>query len=133
MTRMSSDFQDSAPSAPTGPGRRRLRDAQDIQGRRRRYTTIALTVVLFVLLVNSIVGDNGYFTTVRVRAEQQALEGKVAALRLENQRLQEESRRLLTDPSALDELARRTLGFVRPGETLVILHDPAPAPAAPAK
>ncbi len=136
---MSSDLSEqpeTVPAGPIGQGRRRLRDVQEIRARRRRYLQTALSLALFVLLINSIVGDNGYLATVRVRAEQSALEAQVAALRFENQRLQQESRRLVTDPAAVEEAAREMLGFVRPGETLVVLHDPqaasTQAPAAPA-
>ena len=136
MPRMSSDLSEqpeTVPAGPIGQGRRRLRDAQEVRGRRRRYLQMALSIALFVLLINSIVGENGYLATVRARAEQSVLEAQVAALRFENQRLQHESRRLLSDPTAIEEAARGMLGFVRPGETLVVLHDPQPAPAqAPA-
>lgn len=121
------EFQETAPPAPLGQGRRRLRDVQENRARRRRYLQMALSVALFVLLINSIVGENGYLATLRARSEQNALEAQVAALRFDNQHLQQESRRLLSDPTALEETARGTLGFIRPGETLIVLHDPAPA------
>ncbi len=93
-----------------------------------------LSVALCVLLVNSLLGENGYLATLRTEHEEAALSASVARLRLDNQQLQQEGRRLATDPSALEEAARRELNFIKPGETLVIIHDAgAPAPDASAK
>ena len=107
----------------TGPSRRRVRGAQDTRERRRRYVTMGLSIALVVLLVNALVGENGYLATIRARSEHAELESSLAALRLQNQRLQEERKRLETDPAALEEAARRSLNLVRPGETLVIVRD----------
>lgn len=91
--------------------------------------TLGLSVALCVLVVNSIVGDNGYLATVRYRAEQSVLANDVARLRLENQDLQKARERLVKDPSALEEAARGSLGLMRPGETLLIVR-PAEPPAS---
>jgi len=117
---------DEAPDAPASPSRRRLRGAQEVRDRRRRYATVGLSVALTILLVNALVGENGYLATVRVRAEQAQLEAVVANLRIENQRLQRDRERLLSDPTALEETARRSLGLIKPGETLVIVRDAVP-------
>jgi len=119
------------PSAPDAPRGRRRRTAQDTRQRRRRALTWGLSLLLCVLLVDALVGDNGYLSTLRTAKEQNALMAEVARLRVENQALQDESTRLLTDPAAIEEAARRQLGFVKPGETLVIVHD-TPSPATPA-
>jgi cell division protein FtsB len=118
-------------AAATPPARRRPRTAQESRDLRRKRITFGLSLALFVLLVNSIVGENGYLAALRVREEKAELEAAVAVLRRENQRLQSEGRRLVSDPSALEEAARRSLGMIRPGETLMILRpadrvEPAP-------
>ena len=107
----------------TGSSRRRVRGAQDTRERRRRYVTMGLSIALVVLVVNALVGENGYLATIRARSEQSDLEASLAALRLENQRLQQERERLESDPAALEEAARRSLNLVRPGETLVVVRD----------
>jgi cell division protein FtsB len=114
------DPMDDDPVPAPSAGQRRLRTAQEVRDRRRRRVIGGLSVAFFVLLVNSIVGENGYLTTVRQQSERAALEGAVARLRIENQRLQEEGRRLRQDPAALEEAARQSLGLIRPGETLII-------------
>jgi cell division protein FtsB len=127
MARMTVDAADDPPAPATPRARRRLRTAEEARNRRRRRITWGLSLALSALLVNSIVGENGYLANVRYRAEQAELEAAVTRLRLENQHLQEERRRLVEDPSALEEEARRSLGLIRPGETLLIVR---PLPSA---
>ena len=43
--------------------------------------------------------------------------------RAENQWLREEARRLREDPSAIEEIARRDLGLIKPGEKVFIIKD----------
>lgn len=130
---MKSDLQDEGPELQAAPSHapRRLRSAQDVRDRRRRYAIVGLTFASVILLVNAVVGENGYLASLRARAEQRELEHGLAALRMENQRLQLDGRRLTSDPSALEETARRTLGLMRPGETLLIVRDAVPPGAPP--
>ena len=118
---MTFDTADGAPAGESPRARRRLRSAEEIRQRRRRHWTLGLTVALCALLVNSIVGEDGYLANLRYRAEQTRLEAAVARLRRENQALQAERRRLEKDPAALEETARRQHGMIRPGETLLIV------------
>jgi cell division protein FtsB len=129
MSRMTVDSTGDDQAPATRRARRRLRSAEDTRNRRRRRLTLGLSLALCVLAVNSIVGDNGYLATVRYRAEQAELSAAVARLRLNNQRLQQERQRLAQDPAALEEAARRSLGLIRPGETLLIVR-PATSPAS---
>ena len=122
---------------PASPTRRRSRGNLDVRARRRRFVTWALFVGCTVLMVNAVIGENGYLASVRARHDKEALQSDIDRLRLENQRLIDQARRLKTDPAALEEEARRDLGLIRPGETLVIVRDakpaaPATTPAAPA-
>jgi cell division protein FtsB len=123
--------ESETPSASSS--RRRLRGAQELRDRRRRYTTVGLSVALTVLLVNALVGENGYLATLRARTAQAELEAVVAQLRVENQRLQHDRERIMTDPTALEETARGSLGLIKPGETLLILRDAVPPVPAPSK
>jgi cell division protein FtsB len=119
------------PAPSRRPRERRLRSPDEARTRRAVVITWALSLALCALIVNSIVGENGYLAAVRVRREEAALSAAVARLRIENAELQQESRRLQSDPSALEEAAHGTLGLIHPGETLVIVHDAPPAPAVP--
>ena len=103
------------------------RKRQDVRERRRRLVTYALLIASAVLMVNALVGENGYLATVRARHERAGLLNAIARLRLDNQALEEEARRLKTDPTAVEETARRELGLIRPGETLIVIRDAVPA------
>jgi cell division protein FtsB len=127
------DLSPTAESTTPERARRRL-TAQETRDRRRRILTWALSLTLGALLVNALVGENGYLATMRAARDIAVLQGQVARIRVENQRLQQESRRLQDDPTAVEEAARRTLGMVRPGETMVVLRDAQPlVPSQPSK
>lgn len=92
----------------------------------RRRLRWALLFVTSLLLANALVGENGLLDQARHRRDHAALEQEIAQLREENLRLQEEARRLREDPGAVEAVARRELGLVKPGERPVLV-----APADP--
>jgi len=66
---------------------------------------------------------------IEARRAYRALEQSLVIARTENARFREEARRLREDPTAIEELARRELGLIRPGEKLFIIRDaPVSAP-----
>lgn len=76
-------------------------------------------------MVSALVGDNGMLSSMRARRQYAAVQQQLINLRVENQQLLEEMRRLKADPAAIEEEARRSLGLIRAGETLVIVKDSA--------
>jgi len=129
---MDQDRTTSEPVTPLRPrSRRRLRTAQDLRQRRRRIVTYVLLIGSFILMVNALVGENGYLASLRSQRDHDNLVESLARLRHENQQYLDQVHQLKTDPAALEEAARRVLGFVRPGETVVIIHDTRPAPGPP--
>ena len=52
----------------------------------------------------------------RARHEYDMLSAAIARQRADNARLRDEARRLREDPSAIEEIARRELGLIKPGE-----------------
>ena len=60
---------------------------------------------------------------IRARAQNAEISQTVSRLRLENARLRDERRRLESDPAAIEEIARRELGLIKPGEKLFIIKD----------
>jgi len=130
---MDHDAPQSEPAAPARPRprQRRIRTAHELKQRRRRIVSYLLLAGSFVLMVNALVGENGYLANLRARQEHQELEGKLNRLRRENQQYLEQVKQLKGDPATLEETARRVLGFVKPGETLVIIRDARQAPAPP--
>jgi len=85
-----------------------------------------------VLLVNSIVGENGYLATVQSEHEQRRLEAELARTREANAATLNEIRRLRSDADALEEAARRQLNLIKQGETLIIVR-PVPQSAPVSK
>jgi cell division protein FtsB len=75
-----------------------------------------------------LVGDRGLIAMLRARSSmtRSRLAGRQRA---ENDRLREEIRRLQDDPTAIEELARRELGLIRPGEKVFIIKDLKTPPA----
>ena len=89
-------------------------------------TAYALFAFAFVMMVNALVGENGYLATLQARSEQARLADAVARIRIKNQEMKEDIQRLRTDPNALEEAARRELNMIKKGETVVIVKDKAP-------
>ena len=122
----------SAPNPERRPRvRQRLRTPLEARAWRRRITGYALFAAAFVLMVNALVGENGYLATMRARSDQAKLTDQLARMRLKNQELRDQIDRLRTDPSALEEAARRELNMIKPGETMVVIKEQAPAKTTP--
>ena len=85
----------------------------------------AVVTLSFVLVVNALVGENGYLASIRVRRQAADLTAQLRHLREENQQIQDEIIRLRHDPAALEEAARRDLRLGKPGETMVVIKDAA--------
>jgi len=104
--------------------------------RGRGIVRLLLLFFAAVIVVDALVGDYGLFAMLEARRRHDELAATIAHERQENARLREEARRLREDPSAIEEIARRDLGLIRPGEKVFIVKDltwPAKAPAPPAK
>ena len=97
--------------------------------RRRRAVQYLLLGVGLVLVVDALGGDKGLLEMMKKRDEYRALEQTLSHTRDENVRLREEARRLREDPEAVEEIARRELGLIKPGEKLFIIRDVSPADA----
>ena len=108
-----------------------VRRGEERPWRKRHLTRLLFSLLTAILIANALVGDRGLPANLRIRREHRELEAAIAALRATNQRLQIEAERLRNDPNAIEDLARRELGLVRPGERLFIVTDrraPAPVP-----
>lgn len=84
-----------------------------------------------VLVVDALVGDKGVLQMLKKRQEVQTLDQAVAAARAENARLWSLANRLKSDPSAIEDLARRDLGLIKRGEKLFIIRNVGPADVRP--
>ena len=102
----------------------------DARKGRRGQRTLVVTIAVFVtfMVIDAFVGERGLAALVRTRHEYRELSRQVALKQAANGRIQERIRRLRSeDPAAIEEIARRELGLIRPGERLFIIHDVTPA------
>jgi cell division protein FtsB len=95
--------------------------------RTRRIVQTLLLFIAAVIVVDALVGEQGLFAMLRARRQGEELAATIARQRAENARLREEVRRLNDDPAAIEEVARRELGLIRPGEKVFIIKDLSPA------
>ena len=94
---------------------------------RRVYRMNSLTplvvALLGVLMVTGFLYGRSFLTIVALRSELARIEGEIAAIELRNEQLQLELERL-TSPEHVEEVARRQLGLVKPGETIFYIAEP---------
>jgi cell division protein FtsB len=90
---------------------------------RRRTIHLLLVFVTVVLVVDALVGDKGLMQTIRARRQHRELAASLDDLRRRNGGLREDIRQLREDPAAIEALARKELGLLRPGEVLFIVKD----------
>jgi cell division protein FtsB len=97
--------------------------------RSRRIVHLLLLFLASVIVADGLVGERGLLAMLRARQEYEALAATTLQLRAENARLRDEARRLREEPAAIEEVARRELGLIRPGEKVFIIKDaPLPKP-----
>lgn len=86
-----------------------------------------LLFVATVIVVDGLVGERGLLAMLRARHEYDELSATITRQRAENSRLRDQARRLSEDPTAIEEIARRELGLIKPGEKVFIIKDVTPA------
>jgi cell division protein FtsB len=118
----------TAASAVTPLRARARRRVVGLEARSRRQKGIryVFLAVSAAFMINAVVGDNGLLASMKAKRQSQEMQAALNALRVENQQLRNRANRLKNDPTAIEEEARKNLGLIRPGETLVIVKD-APA------
>ncbi len=107
------------PSTPRPPKRSGVRNRRLVYG--------LLLLVASAIVVDGLVGDRGLLAMLRARHEYDTLAATIGKQRSDNAKLREEARRLKEDPAAIEEVARRELGLIRPGERVFIVKDVPPA------
>jgi cell division protein FtsB len=95
--------------------------------RRGRVVRYLVAAVGCVLIVEALVGDRGFLAMLKARQQYRTLETSLARSRAENAHLRQQARELREDPEAIEEIARRELGLIRPGEKLFIIKEVKPA------
>lgn len=99
-----------------------------------RYVLLLVTILL---VANAIVGERGLVALFRANQAHASQQLFINALHAENERLRRYAQALAGEPRVIEEVARRDLGLLKPGEQLFILKEteapplPQPADAAP--
>ena len=81
-----------------------------------RLLSVVLLLASVTVTASALVGEHGIPHLIGLRAERKDIGRTAFALLEENARLRDELRRLKKDDLYLEQLARRQLGLVRPGE-----------------
>lgn len=116
---------------PDAKPSRRVPEAPKPANRGRRMAHALLLFVACVLVIDALVGDKGLLAIIQARKEYNQLATEIARARSDNARLREEARGLREDPAAIEEIARRELGLIKPGEVLFIVKDVPPPGTSP--
>ena len=111
----------------TTPTPRRRTSTPKRPTRNRRIVQLLLVLVATVIIVDGLVGDRGLLAMLRARHEYDDLAASISRQRAENARLRDMVRRLREDPTTIEEIARRELGLIKPGERVFIVKDVQPA------
>ncbi len=107
--------------------RRRSKPDPKHPTRNRRIVQLLVLFVASVIVVDGLVGERGLLAMLRARHQYDELSATIARQRAENARLRDQARRLREDPTAIEEIARRELGLIKPGERVFIIKDVPPA------
>ena len=95
----------------------------------QRVVRLALVAVTAVVLIDAVVGDKGVCALVRERETFRRVDADLKAQRADNQRMRDQAQRYREDAATIEDLARRDLGMLKPGEKLFIIRDREHAPA----
>ena len=90
----------------------------------RRAAAAALLAFALATIPYYVYARSGLARTIGLRRDLAALQARNADLRAENARLAREAQALRSDLGAVESVARRDLGWVRPGE-IIFQFEPA--------
>ena len=91
---------------------------------KKKIFILGLACLLLIMIVTALFGKKGVMALRRSRRELAERTERIRALDAERARLEDEIRRLESDPRAVEKPAREKLGLAAPGEKIVV--DPAP-------
>ena len=108
-------------ATPSSTTRRQPTPGKAKSGRVRQLVRPALALITLVLIADALVGENGWFERQREQVRLEDMTGTLDRVRQENADLDVRVKRLdAADPAAIEDLARRKLEMLKPGEVLFI-------------
>ncbi|HEY4932220.1 MAG TPA: septum formation initiator family protein [Terriglobales bacterium] len=91
---------------------------------RRIGATLCIGVLTVLIGYKVIVGANGTMEWRAKRAEYQRLQQEIDKARLEHEELENRVKKLQADPNTIVKEAREKLGYVMPGEVVLVQPQP---------
>ena len=88
----------------------------------RRTGRYVLLLVTVLLIANAFVGERGLVALFRANQEHAQLQQTIETLQAENGQLHRYVNALTDEPRVIEDLARRELGLMRPGEQVFIVR-----------
>ena len=88
----------------------------------RRTGRLVLLLVTMLLVANAVVGERGLIALLRANTAHARLQQIIDTLRTDNGRLHRYAEALTDEPRFIEELARRELGMISPGEQLIVVR-----------
>jgi cell division protein FtsB len=85
-----------------------------------------LVLIGCVVLGDALVGERGLVALRRARQEYRVEQQKLDTAQAEEAQLREQIRLLENDSATIEDLARRNLNLIKPGEKLFMVTDPPP-------
>ena len=100
------------------------RAANWFYGMRRVWATLCLGLLAVLIGHKAVVGANGTMEWRAKRAEYQRLQQEIDRATLEHHELENRVRKLQSDPNTIVKEAREKLGYVMPGEVVLVRPQP---------
>ncbi len=95
---------------------------------RRVVATLCIGVLAVLIGYKAVVGANGAMQWRAKRAEYQRLQREIDKAKLEHAELEDRVRKLQSDPNTIVKEAREKLGYVMPGEVVLVQPQAKPDP-----
>ena len=93
---------------------------------RRIGATLCIGVLAVLIGYKVVVGANGTMEWRAKRVEYQRLQQEIDKAKLEHEELENRVRKLQSDPNTIVKEAREKLGYVMPGEVVLVQPQPEP-------
>ena len=91
---------------------------------RRVLATLCLATLVVAAGYKVVYGPNGMIVYKAKRSEYQRLQQEIVDENQRHQELEDRVRALQSDPKAIEKEAREQLGYVRPGERVLVQRQP---------
>ena len=100
---------------------------------RRRWPVLVIGGLVLVAVLFSVFGDVGIISTFNLKAKENQLLAENARLREENEQLRKEVEKLRSNPSYIEEIARKELGLMGKKEIVIPLDRKKDAASPPSQ